>query len=292
MLIRPSERGHSEAEPTPTVWAGLRLAARALRARSSRLPHVQGRRRVRPRPTPAPSVVMRLLVPLLGAAAAVLVGACGDDSKPATSGAPGAARIESNDARMVGLHEQALALRAREDYAGAIVILDELIKLEPNDLPLRFNRATVLAELGRSAEAMAIFDELLKQTPNDPQLFQNRASVLLDLGRAEEALIELDRAMAGLTDAPALRVLRADILTKLGRAQESLAELDRADQQLATAPEAVRRSRLGAQALLFRVEALEALGRAADGAAVLERFRNEFQSQPFFEKLMRERGRA
>ncbi len=235
---------------------------------------------------------MRNFLLSIGALVAALASACGPDSKPAANGASGAARIESADARLVGLHHQALALREREDYAGALVILDQLIELEPKDLPLRFNRATVLAELGRSAEAMAIFDELRKQAPNDPQISQNRASVLRDLGRAEEALIELDRAIAGLSDAAGLRILRADILTKLGRAQESLVELDRADQQMATAPEELRRSRLAAQALLFRVEALEALGRAADGASVLERLRSEFQSQRFYEKLMRERGRS
>jgi len=229
---------------------------------------------------------------LLALAAAASVVGCGGDPKSPPTSAVGATKIEAQDARLVGLHEQALELRARGQYAQALVVFDELTKLDPSDLRVRFNRAVVLAELDRALEAMSIYDELLKLTPNDPQLFQNRASVLLDLGRAEEALLELDRAMTGLPDSPVLRVLRADILTKLGRAQDALTELDRADQQIAAAPEAARRSRLAAQALLFRVEALEALGRAADGAALLERLRSSFQAESFFAELMRERGRS
>jgi tetratricopeptide (TPR) repeat protein len=234
---------------------------------------------------------MRLtfLVPCLVVAS--WAGSCGDDPKPAGANAPGVARIDAADARLVGLHEQALMLRARGQYAQALAVLDELTKLDPSDLNVRFNRATVLADLGRPQEAMALYDELLKLTPNDPQLWWNRAAVLLDLGRAEEALIELDRARAAIPDATVLRTLRAETLSRLGRAQESLVELDQADRLLASSPEAARNPMVGARTLLARVEALEALGRAADGAVLLERLRSEYQSQPFFAELMRKRGR-
>lgn len=233
---------------------------------------------------------MRVPTPVFLASLALLVGACGDDPKPSSKNS-NAAKFDAAESRLIGLHEKALDLRARGQFEQALVAFDELLVLSPNDLRVRFNRAAVLAELARPQEALAVYDQMLQLTPNDPQLFQNRAAVLQDLGRNEEALVELDRAMSGLPDSPVLRVLRADILTKLGRAQEALSELDRADLQLASTPEQVQRSKLGAQALLFRVEALEALGRAADGAQALERLRSTFQNEPHLAELLKERGR-
>lgn len=233
---------------------------------------------------------MRVSTLVFIASATLLLSACGDDPKP-SKGRANAAKIDAAESRLIGLHEKALEMRGRGQFAQALAAFDELLVLSPNDLRVRFNRAVVLAELKRPQEALAVYDEMLRLTPNDPQLFQNRASVLQDLGRSDEALVELDRAMTGLPDSPVLRVLRADILTRLGRAQEALSELDRVDLQLAATPEQVQRSKLAAQAQLYRVEALEALGRAADGAHALERFRAAFQSEPFFAELLAERGR-
>jgi tetratricopeptide (TPR) repeat protein len=234
---------------------------------------------------------MRVLLPVVSCAALLIVSACGDE--PKSKGASGAAatRIDAGEARLIGLHEQALSQRAQGKYVEALRSFDELIVLAPEDLRVHFNRAVVLAELGRNAEALAIYDDLLRKTPNDPQLFQNRAAVLNALGRSEEALIELDSAMQGLADSPVLRVLRGSVLVKLARNEEALAELDRADQQLAAQPPEALRSKLAAEALLYRGEALEALGRGAEAAPIFERLRTQFQGNAAAEALLRERGR-
>ncbi len=236
---------------------------------------------------------MRVLLPVVSCAAVLLVSACGDDSKSKSKSASNAAatRIDAGEARLIGLHEQALSLRAQGKNAEALKSFDELIVLAPSDLRVHFNRAVVLAELDRNAEALAVYDDLLRKTPNDPQLFQNRAAVLNALGRSEEALIEVDRAMQGLAESPELRVLRGAVLVKLARYDEALAEFDRADPLLAARPPEAQRSKFAAEALLHRGEALEALGRAAEAAPIFERLRTQFQGNAPVEAMLRERGR-
>jgi tetratricopeptide (TPR) repeat protein len=61
---------------------------------------------------------------------------------------------------------------------------------------LRYNRAQVLAGLGRLDEALADYDAVISADPNYPEYHFDRANLLHRLGRDEEALAEYDTTIA------------------------------------------------------------------------------------------------
>lgn len=76
---------------------------------------------------------------------------------------------------------------ARELYPGSERILDAL--------------AAALGAAGRHAEALLILDELLQLAPDDPRILYNRACALSLLGRVEDGLDALEAAIrAGFDD--------------------------------------------------------------------------------------------
>ena len=102
------------------------------------------------------------------------------------------------------------------------------------------NRANMLSELGRPAEALSSFDRALALNPNSATDWLNRGATLHGLGRADEAIASYDRAIA--LDAEFLRGASSTAptcCTTLGRFEEALAGYDRA---IALAPNVARAS--------------------------------------------------
>lgn len=232
---------------------------------------------------------MRRLRPVSLLLVASLVTACGDASSSKSSTAVNRPKLDAQDARIIGMHSQALQLRSEGKFAESLALLDQALALDPNDIRVRFNRATVLAQLERRQEALTAFDELLRITPNDPQIFQNRAAILNDMGRSEEAMIEVDRSIA-LEDAPERRALRGAVLLKMGKPQEALAELDVVDAAVARAGQGAERLQIAIESKLYRASAYEALGRPADAAQIYDSIRAAFPGDARVEALLRERG--
>lgn len=75
---------------------------------------------------------------------------------------------------------------AMECFDRAFVILrDEMASLS-------INRATSLAEMGRSSEAMLMLDGLMRSIPNNSLIRLNRALVMLQTDRYDEAISEIN----------------------------------------------------------------------------------------------------
>lgn len=82
------------------------------------------------------------------------------------------------------------------DTAKSLEILGEVLKQQPQDMPLRLVYARALAGANRQEEALEQFETLLKQFPDSPEVLLGTALLSLDLQRfdkAEEYLTQLSR---------------------------------------------------------------------------------------------------
>ena len=96
-------------------------------------------------------------------------------------------------ARLHNLKGQA-HLRQNQDE-DALQGFGRAIECEPAFADAYGNRGSLLADMGRAAEALAAFDRALALRPDNPRTF-NRATVLADLGRLDAALDGFSRAIA------------------------------------------------------------------------------------------------
>lgn len=118
----------------------------------------------------------------------------------------------------------AVALDNSGDVEGAIAGYREALSLEPNLLEARQNLSAVLVEKQDFKGALEVVDGGLKQSPDDPGLLANRA-VALDSTGSPDAVGAYAKALEKAPDNGPLRFNYATALAKAGKKDESLAEL-------------------------------------------------------------------
>ncbi len=89
------------------------------------------------------------------------------------------------------LFEDGLAAKKAGDFKRAITLFEQARALDPNDVTLITQLATVQGWSGRYTEALRTYDVGLKIKPDDAGLRLGRASVLAWSGHREEALAEV-----------------------------------------------------------------------------------------------------
>ena len=96
-------------------------------------------------------------------------------------------------------HKYGLALLDRNDSAGAERHLRRAALLDPEDPHTRFHLGRVAASTQRHSEALAWFTEAVRLKPDHADAHFSRASMLAALGRSADAVEAFDRArQAGL----------------------------------------------------------------------------------------------
>lgn len=78
----------------------------------------------------------------------------------------------------------------------ALILIDQALRLDPNDGIANSNRGNILKELGRYEEALAALDNAIKLAPTYVEAYSNMGNVLQELYRYEDALEWYDRAIA------------------------------------------------------------------------------------------------
>ena len=129
-------------------------------------------------------------------------------------------------ARLHNLKGQAHLRQNQDD--DALASFGRAIEIDPEFPDAYGNRATLLSEMGRSAEALADFDHALKLRPNNAEDHCNRATALTDLDRLDEALAGFSRAIALMPGMAPAYFNRAEVLVRLGRPAEALRDCDQA----------------------------------------------------------------
>lgn len=112
--------------------------------------------------------------------------------------------------------------------ADALVDLDSAIRLAPDDALAHAGRGQALQALGLPGPALESLDRALALRPQLVAVQRRRSALLVQLGRHEAALASLDGVLAALPDDPAVWANRGAALLHLQRPHEALDSLERA----------------------------------------------------------------
>ncbi len=90
---------------------------------------------------------------------------------------------------LVALHGQVVILSARERWAEALTVGDQILKADPVNPPAMLNNSISLLELGRAEDALAQLDHfaLYFDYARDTEITEDYGNVYLALGRYQEA---------------------------------------------------------------------------------------------------------
>lgn len=119
--------------------------------------------------------------------------------------------------------------RTRGNRTEAIRLLDEAVRLFPEDPVSYFQRAEALQEdESRLMDALADFDSAIRKAPNFWQALRNRSGIYRRLGRMDEAVADLRSAtLAAGTDGDAVTQLLGELMN-LRKTQEAASAADEA----------------------------------------------------------------
>ena len=149
--------------------------------------------------------------------------------------------------RIVALMTRGVELRLRQDYDAALACLDEAVAINPSLPFAQLNRAQLLAELRRYAEALDGYDSFLCCAPS-PEIAEARQDLL------DAAFADLDQRLSERPDDQAARLERAHLWRQTGHYAQALADY----------AAIVERDAQHADALNFQGTTLLALGRLGE----------------------------
>ena len=113
-------------------------------------------------------------------------------------------------------------------YQDAKNIFDQLLKLNPDDVTILFNRGTAYANLGKYEEALADFNRYLELKPDNAAALSNRGGVYKYLERYEEAFADFNRSLKLKPDDAIALANRGGVNVDLEKYAEALVDLNRA----------------------------------------------------------------
>jgi tetratricopeptide (TPR) repeat protein len=120
---------------------------------------------------------------------------CLAPAAPAQNLPPPAAVPQVLPANVVAANAVNAALR-KGDAAGALKAAEDGLRDSPKDAQLRFLRAVVLGDLGRTDEAVAALEALNAEFPELPEPYNNLAVIRAGQGKYAEAEHLLQQALA------------------------------------------------------------------------------------------------
>ena len=110
---------------------------------------------------------------------------------------------------------------ARGEFEGAIADYRRSLEIDPWFLMARFNLASTLSAVGRSAEAVDVLRRGVELAPDEPEMHYSLGLALGEVGRLEEAAKELCLAADALPGDPKKQRNAAVACHKLGRVREA-----------------------------------------------------------------------
>lgn len=112
--------------------------------------------------------------------------------------------------------------RSRQDHAGRLADLNEVLRLNPDHVYARFDRALERRRTGDEAGAVEDYNEVLRRSPYSYKAYNNRAELHFAHGHYERALADYERATALRSDYTMARAGKAVTLHALGHVDEAL----------------------------------------------------------------------
>jgi predicted O-linked N-acetylglucosamine transferase (SPINDLY family) len=143
-------------------------------------------------------------------------------NRPAEAIAAYTAFLQQQPNHLGALRLLGLLLSQQQRHGEALRIYDRALALDGSDAKLHLSHALCLRALGRQEAALAAFDAVLARLPDHPAALAERAVLLFDLGRHAEALPGLDIAAAkhpGRVDIAVARHFSAGMLCRWDTAE-------------------------------------------------------------------------
>jgi Flp pilus assembly protein TadD len=121
--------------------------------------------------------------------------------------------------------EQTRRLLKENQRDLALQQLENGLKLHPRDPQLRFMYATLLNDLGRSAEALDVFIQLTEDFPELPEPHNNVAVLLAARGELDRARAALENAVRALPNYSLGHENLGDVYLRMAARSYELAQL-------------------------------------------------------------------
>ena len=129
------------------------------------------------------------------------------------------------------LYKEAVAAYDGGQIPKSISLYEQLVKLEPDSVPVRTNLGVALAQVGRYQEAIAQYQEALKRDPRNAIVHLNLALALYKQAEFDKAAPELEKLRKEHPDNQQSLYLLADCYLRLGRNSDVVALLEPAYQK-------------------------------------------------------------
>lgn len=107
-------------------------------------------------------------------------------------------------------------------FSDSFEYFEELLKLQPDNIPVKNNYSYYLAEKNLNLERAEVLSKAtIDLEPENPTYLDTYAWILFKLGRFEDALIVIERAVGKDFDDPEILFHYSEILRSLGRTREA-----------------------------------------------------------------------
>lgn len=141
-----------------------------------------------------------------------------DKNKEAREYLKHAILLKPNDVQ--GYYNYGLTFQRVEEYADAISIYDDLLKIDNNHIPTLISKSRCLLLLGELDKSKVIVDKFFSDNNFSPEMLMIRAEINQKQGLLEQALNDYSRASNLLPDDTDLLNRSASILGELGLQKE------------------------------------------------------------------------
>lgn len=126
------------------------------------------------------------------------------------------------------LFEQAAELLLDLKYDEALILFDQVVKLNPHSSEVWYWHGYTLNQVERFSDAIASFNKAIELNPNYPEALYEKGNALYSLGRYQEALYTCEQGLKIDKDNKNFLMLQSLVFSTKNRKNEVIALLERA----------------------------------------------------------------
>lgn len=115
--------------------------------------------------------------------------------------------------------EQAKQYMQNANYKESFDLVEQVLRIAPNDIAALTLKGQLLGTAGRSAEALATVEQILQSDPNNALAWSMRAVLLSNMGQHQAALSAIERSLEIDANNPESYGVRAHIMECMAKAQ-------------------------------------------------------------------------
>ena len=110
-------------------------------------------------------------------------------------------------------------------YPDAFAVVEQALRIVPNDLPALILKAQILGTGGRTQDAFAIIEQVMRIDQNNATAWSTYAQILSNGGQMQQALEAIERSLALDPQNPESYIIKNDIMGQLAMIQSNTGTL-------------------------------------------------------------------